>query len=715
MVEEFVSVVTDTVPELLTNSQRTQLLLGLRTRKGCPNESRPSYNEALKSLMEILLSRLEGFLPGQTFKQVASTCDEVSSALGECLKSMHGYDELKTVLHYHKNQSQHKHINIPSDDISAPERAAVKDHCFQETTTFTASPNEESISDTADQLGRESDESYETDEWDSEETTDKEDNTDVPGPKMDSCAQGKTLDGCSPSRPVRSNRGLKMKMILMEEKKGLNGEENRPVEKNPPSQIQAPITSTPDSSDNKDDGGECSSWSFYTDDDSLSLSSWSRNSTLSDDDVPEVTRDSSSPISLHEDTSDIETYKAIPIKKVPRRSGPSKKPRKTKCFICNEQVSTNLDHHIKTIHFPNGDYTCHKCNTRYKSLASLRTHLVKTCYDQAQQQLALYKCDLCEKGFRYKVSLDAHKQTHNELYCSVCRKVLKDAATLERHKASHTQTGFHCTRCEETFPGFKPLRSHYNHFHNLSKPFQCKCCSNTYSKLEYLIRHEWRSSGHLPFQCNICSMRFKNDSTLVSHQRVHTKEKPYLCGDCGKTFSQRTNFLRHYRFLHGDSKNEKKYFCTVCQSSFKAKGALTKHHKKKHLKELVRHLCPYCGKTFSASAIARHKLLHTGERPLKCSVPGCDKSFLSAPEKKRHVLMHHSTERPFKCDTCGKGFITVGFRNAHSKVHLGKRPFQCYICFKAFPKLYNLIRHKQLSKWIGHLAPFVALKHELMK
>ncbi|XP_061611625.1 zinc finger protein 454-like isoform X2 [Phyllopteryx taeniolatus] len=796
MLEDFVSMVTELVPELLTNSQRTQLILGLRAQQilelcqleekanfnvmeqhldrmnilvktssandhddRCstfvdfvkhllnnpaerknfflvwghagsypshlwlrggvqpelvtsqlqnvfPKEFGPSYNKALQCLMELFLSRLQAFLPGKTFQQVASTCGEVSSVLGDCLKSICSCDELRTLFQYHKNNSQLGHSDISSDGayiMSALKCAAVKDHCLQETYACKSSPHRESKRTKRDQLRIEIDEAHETVECDSDEITNSKENVksqinDVSCPQMDSCVQGKPLAGSLQFRPVRLNRGLKMKMILVEEKKGLDCKEDLPIHKAVSSQIKASVMRPSDYSDNEDNGSEYSSWSFYSDEDSQSnQSSWS---DYSGDDVSDVTPVISSPNFLNEVTNEDKSSAATSTKRIASQNKvPQKKSCQVKCFICNEQVSINLQTHIRT-HFPDGQYTCLQCNTRFKLFSSLKTHLVRKCYDYAQHPVDLrpghdlYKCDRCEKAFRYNQSLEAHKRTHNELYCSVCRKVLKDATTLERHKASHT--GFQCTRCEESFTLFKPLRRHYQHFHKISRPFKCNNCPKTFSRLEYLIRHEWRDTGHLPFQCNVCALRFRGDYDLMSHQRVHTKEKPYLCGECGKTFSQKPNLLRHQRFLHSESKNEKKYFCTECETSFKEKGALIQHQRRKHLKELIRHLCPDCGKTLSASNIARHRLIHTGERPLKCTAPDCNKSFLSATERKKHVLMHHSTERPFKCDTCGKGFVTIGLLNEHSKNHSGKKLFVCDICIKAFPKRYSMIRHKKL-------------------
>lgn len=390
-----------------------------------------------------------------------------------------------------------------------------------------------------------------------------------------------------------------------------------------------------------------------------------------------------------------------------RKSNPSeskvctKKKAHIQCLICKEDINTSLKSHLK-IHFPTGDYTCPRCDSRFKLYSSLKLHLNRTCFEYGQQHvdpknadefMKLYKCDKCKECFRYKVALERHNLTHNVLYCGVCRKVLRDAETLVRHKASHTP--FQCNRCEESFTLFKPLLRHCQNIHKITRPFKCMHCSKTSSSLRILIAHEWKHTGHLPFQCAHCGLRCKTDADLISHERVHTREKPYLCAECGKTFSRNSNLLRHLNFLHGESRNQK-YSCSECEKSFKEKGALRKHQRSKHLKELFRHPCPYCGKMISSSTMTRHKLIHTGERPFKCNMAECDKVFRSNSEVKRHVLLHHSTERPYKCDVCGKGFIKICFLNAHAKIHSGEKPFICHICGKAFPKLYSMKRHKKL-------------------
>lgn len=816
MLEEFVSMVTGAVPELLTTHQRAQLILGLRARlilelcqceattdreliqphldrvqmlieawvmeagaasmeaphskfvdlvknllenpderehffqKVFPEEFGPTYDDALHTLMWMFLSRLEQFLPLQTFQQVASMSGDVSSVLEECMESVSRPEELKTLLQYHKDLSQLDHndgsldgtciiaaLKLPSVERTETDKPS---NILDNAPSCTSDLEEASLTlsqDTTTEDRTTVDENKRTPGENGTEVvlgdiTRQEENAgqveDAPRPLKQCRVQLKRLD-VPPSllsRPVRRNRGQRMKKILSEEKRGLC-EKALPASKSASKRTKPSKRALIHVSDNeepssfsKDDDSymtpvdNCSedSWSYYSDENS---SHKTANSSIADswsnysgDESPFVTPVSSSSEGdslTNEDPSVMGRKKVSSTRKkqgISDKASPPKKSQKVRCVICNEPVNATLRTHMKT-HFPTGDYACPRCDSRFKLYSSFRQHLNRTCYEHGQQQVdpqkpdetkSLYKCDECEEAFRCKVSLDGHKLTHNELYCSVCRKVLRDAETLARHKASHTV--FQCNRCEETFTLFKPLLRHYENIHKIRRPFKCNYCPKVMSKLRILIAHEWRHTGHLPFQCTKCCLRFKTDGDLISHERVHTREKPHLCAECGKTFSQRSNLLRHLNFIHSETRNEKKHTCTECEKSFKEKGALKKHQRTKHLNELFRHPCPDCGKMVSASSIARHKLIHTGERPFQCTEPECNKNFRSTSEVKRHVLVHHTTERPFKCDVCGKGFIKMCYLNTHAKVHSGEKPFVCHFCGKSFPKRYSMQRHKKL-------------------
>ncbi|KAM9426533.1 uncharacterized protein KZ484_020116 [Pholidichthys leucotaenia] len=347
-------------------------------------------------------------------------------------------------------------------------------------------------------------------------------------------------------------------------------------------------------------------------------------------------------------------------------------------------------------------FNCPHCSIEFKCRQTFRFHLRNICYNEQQvdpEKLEdvkhCFKCDKCDKAFRYKSTLESHKMTHNPLYCEVCTKLVRDTDALAMHKESHTP--FQCNQCEESFPVFKALHKHYIDVHNPTEPFTCPHCSTTLPSLKRLIRHEWKHTGYLPFQCTQCSKRFRSYSDLVEHQKRHTKAYPFLCWECGKKFRHGVTLTRHVERVHhtGEPVIEKPaptFTCGQCLKTFTSRRCLLKHDNFHH--KGLRYPCEHCGKGFfGKDALVRHTLIHTGERPFKCD--DCEKSFRSAAELKIH-RRYHTGERPFKCSICQKGFVQSCFLTLHMRTHTGERPYVCTVCNKGFSSLHGLKRHRRL-------------------
>uniref|UniRef100_A0A8C4NH03 C2H2-type domain-containing protein n=1 Tax=Eptatretus burgeri TaxID=7764 RepID=A0A8C4NH03_EPTBU len=81
----------------------------------------------------------------------------------------------------------------------------------------------------------------------------------------------------------------------------------------------------------------------------------------------------------------------------------------------------------------------------------------------------------------------------------------------------------------------------------------------------------------------------------------------------------------------------------------------------------------------------------------------CGRGFNSYPCLLRHVR-DHGGERRYHCDVCGKRFTQSGTLKAHRRSHTGERPYVCGECGKTFITSSHLKRHRRThgSKGLGY-------------
>ncbi|XP_062432546.1 zinc finger protein 770 [Rhea pennata] len=125
------------------------------------------------------------------------------------------------------------------------------------------------------------------------------------------------------------------------------------------------------------------------------------------------------------------------------------------------------------------------------------------------------------------------------------------------------------------------------------------------------------------------------------------------------------------------------------------------------------YICDICYKQFETpSKLARHYLIHTGQKPFECHV--CHKTFRQLVHLDRHQLTHNL---PFKCIVCHRNFKNLITFFKHQQLHNETHQnhikqaeksvdskqdkvfcgiFQCSVCWKSFTSE---------EKWMLHQCP----------
>ncbi|OMJ76862.1 hypothetical protein SteCoe_23669 [Stentor coeruleus] len=85
-------------------------------------------------------------------------------------------------------------------------------------------------------------------------------------------------------------------------------------------------------------------------------------------------------------------------------------------------------------------------------------------------------------------------------------------------------------------------------------------------------------------------------------------------------------------------------------------------------------------------------------KKLKCDYEGCNKSYGSSFNLKRHIESSHFGMRKFKCSICRKILSSKQNLIDHQNIHTGAKPYVCEIsdCNQHFRQLSQYYLHKQL-------------------
>lgn len=112
--------------------------------------------------------------------------------------------------------------------------------------------------------------------------------------------------------------------------------------------------------------------------------------------------------------------------------------------------------------------------------------------------------------------------------------------------------------------------------------------------------------------------------------------------------------------------------------------------------------CELCGKGFTHNC---HLVDHVSEQPFTCKIGGS--GFGQNSHLKAHMKIH---TRSFPCKVCGKGFNRGDHLAGHVMIHKGERPFKWETCGKGYHRRNGLTIHmKTPTKRAGKGSPIPGL------
>ncbi|KAM6971551.1 zinc finger Y-chromosomal protein 1-like, partial [Tautogolabrus adspersus] len=359
------------------------------------------------------------------------------------------------------------------------------------------------------------------------------------------------------------------------------------------------------------------------------------------------------------------------------------------CHLCNMRFNRrdNLQHHLSRLH-PNGvtklekqrdvqAWLCAICGKTFNCRSRLKTHEV------IHSGIKPHRCDLCPKTYMRTNDLEHHKKiVHVEggaeaqrpcsLLCDLCGKEFKCKSQLAVHFQTHTG----------------------------ERPHLCDICGRKFSRQYQLKRHkilvhanrvngEENMKPDTPFACDVCGKRLKSEALLSAHARIHSGDKPHRCGICLRSFQRATCLKQHHVRVH---------LRVRVNEGQRTAG------RRKSLTMVKEFPCPVCGKVFRfRSLLASHSLIHSEVRPYSCDF--CSRSFRRLSHLKRHrEVVHANGARPsqsFVCHICGKDKKCRSQLARHVIIHTGERPYACDLCPARFNRSGNLQQHRKRMHGVG--------------
>jgi C2H2-type zinc finger/Zinc finger, C2H2 type len=291
---------------------------------------------------------------------------------------------------------------------------------------------------------------------------------------------------------------------------------------------------------------------------------------------------------------------------------------------------------------------------------------------------------------REEIEFEGMKEDENNLPETIEHEMNFEVSLKSKSREKKLRSKrFTCKICFKSFLSKQGLQKHFSNEHE----------PQNFSRVKYQRQPEDETAS-AKVNCELCPKTFKYRQGLMKHFDLeHNPANIFSCTKCNSRCKTLKNLHAHLR-THEPPREDflNSLQCHKCLKMFSSPKQLSLHlytHREKFFS------CDRCAAKFNnREQIKNHVLRHVGLFQKKSSHQRiiCDQcsQMVFSYKMKRHKLIHHSSEKPFKCDIagCSAAFSDKRILQDHQNIHLNLKPYKCEHCPEAFRSGANLRLHR---------------------